>query len=641
MGWIDFPIRMKEEGAHLDKRACGDRGTETGARGSAAGPVARERPATPAAPSYVPLRWNGGPIISWPELVSLFWGDFTQTQITDMQAYLARYADYLRAPFGQKCVVAQYGVRGGSVGVSCTEYEAPRPASSWEPEYKIQSLQQQGKLPASTANRLFVVFTHGLQFGGYGSLWCARHGAFGLGTVGAVVGYYALIPYPERDWCGSYRNPNPNGYWQMFASHEINEAATDPRLREGWTASNNVDVEGADLCEGHQILLSFGIVQAFQDNQQAACSAWTLRAGQMWHTMRNPLPGWPWWPWYVLIESQEQNDPGPFTAVSCAGVGGSLHVVGLSQDGQMWHTIRNEDGTWQRFYGLIEGQEQNNPGPFTAVSCAGVIGGWGFIPQIFLHVVGLTQDGQLWHTIRKPDGSWQPKYDPIPGQDATGQDASRTGPFMTVSCAGVGDLLQVVGLSPDGQMWHTILNRDGTWLPTYGLIEAQEQNNPGPFLDVSCAGVIDSLEVVGLSQDGQMWHTIRHPNSWQPAYDRVESNEINNPGSFLDVSCAGTTTSLHVIGLVIGGRLPVAVPTINVDYISGDGRSFPVDITVAPGATAFYTTDGSNPTRASTRYNGQFEVLPPYGSDMTVAAIAVASGFADSVVATALVVAPP
>jgi len=48
-----------------------------------------------------------------------------------------------------------------------------------------------------------------------------------------------------------------------------------------------------------------------------------------------------------------------------------LELVGIA-GGQLWHTIRNADGSWQPFFGLIETQESNNPGPFTAISAAGV-----------------------------------------------------------------------------------------------------------------------------------------------------------------------------------------------------------------------------------------------------------------------------
>ena len=51
------------------------------------------------------------------------------------------------------------------------------------------------------------------------------------------------------------------------------------------------------------------------------------------------------------------------------------------------------------------------------------------------------------------------------------------------------DELQVVGVSEDGGMWHTIRHADGTWVPAFGDVKAQEANNPGRFTAVSCADV--------------------------------------------------------------------------------------------------------------------------------------------------------
>jgi hypothetical protein len=53
-------------------------------------------------------------------------------------------------------------------------------------------------------------------------------------------------------------------------------------------------------------------------------------------------------------------------------VGGQLHVVGLTDDGGMWHTIRRADGSWQSSFGDVKAVESNDPGHFSAVGCAGV-----------------------------------------------------------------------------------------------------------------------------------------------------------------------------------------------------------------------------------------------------------------------------
>jgi len=39
------------------------------------------RPRTVAPDKYVPLKFNGGPIIATPELVTLYWGPFSNAEV--------------------------------------------------------------------------------------------------------------------------------------------------------------------------------------------------------------------------------------------------------------------------------------------------------------------------------------------------------------------------------------------------------------------------------------------------------------------------------------------------------------------------------------------------------------------------------
>jgi hypothetical protein len=99
--------------------------------------------------------------------------------------------------------------------------------------------------------------------------------------------------------------------------------------------------------------------------------------------------------------------------------------------------------------------------------------------------------------------------------------------------------LQLVGLTADGGMWHTIRHADGTWQPFFGDVKAQESNDPGHFSAVGCAGVNGELQLVGLTADGGMWHTIRHADgTWQPFFGDVKAQESNDPGHFSAVGCA-------------------------------------------------------------------------------------------------------
>jgi hypothetical protein len=151
-----------------------------------------------------------------------------------------------------------------------------------------------------------------------------------------------------------------------------------------------------------------------------------------------------------------------------------------------------------------------------------------------LQVLGLTNDGGMWHTIRHADGSWQPSFG-----DVKGQESNDPGHFGAVGCAGVGGELQVVGVTRDGGMWHTIRHADGSWQPSFGDVKGQESNDPGHFGAVGCAGVNGELQVVGVTRDGGMWHTIRHADgSWQPSFGDVKGQESNDPGHFGAVACA-------------------------------------------------------------------------------------------------------
>jgi hypothetical protein len=348
----------------------------------------------------------------------------------------------------------------------------------------------------------------------------------------------SMQPYWSTLWQGRYLTTKSGApyYWTIPSPY----VPPADKVGQMWHTIRNPDGSWVP---------QFGLVETQEQNDPSpfgdvACGGvdGTLEVvglpydGLMWHTLRNPDGSWV--PQFGLVESQEQNDPGPFLSAASAGVGDALHVVAVSQaTGQLWHTIRNADGTWQSAYGLIESQEQNDPGPFIAVGCGGA--------GTDLQVVALDRNGQMWHTIRNADGTWTPEFGLVESQEQ-----NDPGPFTAVACAGVGDTLHVVGLSQDGQLWHTIRNADGTWQSTYGLIESQEQNDPGQFTDVACGGVGDTLQVVGLSLDGRLWHTLRNPDgSWVPQFGLIESVEQNDPGVFTAVSCAGVGDALQVVGV--------------------------------------------------------------------------------------------
>src|SRR5262249_56703219 len=126
----------------------------------------------------------------------------------------------------------------------------------------------------------------------------------------------------------------------------------------------------------------------------------------------------------------------------------------------------------------------------------------------------------MWHSIRLVRYEWQPLF----GGDV-GVESSNPGCFNAAAAwPGVNGDLHVVALTDTGGMWHTIRHRDGSWQPSFGDVKSVESNDPGHFTAVGCAGVNSEVQVVGLTDDGRMWHTIRHDEqSWQPFFGDVKS----------------------------------------------------------------------------------------------------------------------
>jgi hypothetical protein len=255
--------------------------------------------------------------------------------------------------------------------------------------------------------------------------------------------------------------------------------------------------------------------------------------GSMWHTIRHADR----WDGFGDVRSQAGHHTPPFKTVSCAAIDGELHVCGVTSDGGMWHAVRRP-GSWIGF-GDVRGVAGHHTGAFKAVGCAGVNGE--------LQVCGITEDGGMWHAVRRANGSW------IGFGDVKSQAGHHTGPFKAVGCAGINGELHVCGVTDDGAMWHCIRRANGSWIG-FGDVKGQAGHHTGPFNAVGCAEIDRELQVCGVTNDGGMWHTIRHADQWD-GFGDVKGQAGRHPGQFTAVGCAAVNSELQLCGVTNDGGM--------------------------------------------------------------------------------------
>ena len=97
--------------------------------------------------------------------------------------------------------------------------------------------------------------------------------------------------------------------------------------------------------------------------------SWNRRGRALAHTIRN-VDG----SWQDLrnVNTQEHNNRSLAAAgTSTAADPSELQVAGTTLNGQTWHTIRHNNGSWEATFGDVGGQA-GNPGNGRAVACGGI-----------------------------------------------------------------------------------------------------------------------------------------------------------------------------------------------------------------------------------------------------------------------------
>lgn len=468
-----------------------------------------------ALPSSSLPTYGGGPILS-PEIVSLYWGNFSDSQKQGMQTYLQGLATFISgstSPPAQEPAIWQYGVRGATVGASYSDNHLPSGdagvghARRDDVATEIADLQSRGLLPAYGPERLIVVFTNGITFDDdYGNSWCAQHFATGPGK------YYALVPVPGTGCApDGWGSVDPTGVWQGVASHEIFEAATDPTAyvasagKPGWTG------EIGDPCSwgSNLITMPFGTVQNVADKLQSTCSIWTTQqrpqiAGVVRPGNASAVDLFALASDHSIVHqgaatgnlSTWDQLGGTFTSppVAIAGATGtkSLHVFAQGTDSAFYYKVWT--GTaWTPYVAL------NNAGAHNTFNGQPAVVSWG--PNR-IDVFGEGIDGAYYHNAFT--GNWQ-------GWELVG--GTFNGPPVAVS-RGAGSL-DLFGRGIDGGYYHK--SYDGySWSPS-GPTQWERVGSGGPYTFISepvVAASSDGLDVVGQGTDWNYYHLGFRGSAW-------------------------------------------------------------------------------------------------------------------------------
>ncbi|HZU03560.1 MAG TPA: hypothetical protein VFA10_28095 [Ktedonobacteraceae bacterium] len=293
------------------------------------------------------------------------------------------------------------------------------------------------------------------------------------------------------------------------------------------------------------------------------------------------------------------------------GITISLHLLGITSDGRVWHTSQPEgtydsEGAWQTWE-EVKAPGSHQPGPFIHVDCVSTETADG---KEELYVLGITQDAKLWYTSRVEGQNWQPFVDlgtrigggwnfrHVAVTEAAGQidmcvvvsvehgaqrilhtrrPAGKTtweqfeeitrpdlagfpGSFISVDCAYTGSyqfaMLHVCGVTSDGKLWHTIHFANPTWLP-FVNVQFLSKNGPSSFANVSLAQLPLQLDVCAQA-GGKLWHTARPERSlplhWQSTFDNI-SQQTSDTRVFGSIGCSYFNGTLHICGVTDDGKL--------------------------------------------------------------------------------------
>jgi hypothetical protein len=229
--------------------------------------------AAPAAGATPQLVYEGGPLLSAVEVVTVFWGQrWTRSPLKDTADKLNGYFDFILTS-SLIDQLSEYSVSGMSIGqgrrtgsVTLTHPLPRRTVTDGALQHMIMNQIGSGGLPSPNQDTLYFVYlppgvTSVMGGGASCSSYCGYHN-----DINGQV-FYALMPYPDCDGC-------KGGLAEFDAltstsSHELCEAITDPIPGQGWY--DEVNGEIGDICAWKTKQVGSFTVQLEWSNAQGQC----------------------------------------------------------------------------------------------------------------------------------------------------------------------------------------------------------------------------------------------------------------------------------------------------------------------------------------------------------------------------------
>ena len=228
----------------------------------------------PTAPAAAPkLTYRSGPLISAPEIFTLFWGAAWQAAQAALASQVNSFFDFIlsSALIDQ---LAEYSVPGYQIvhgrrsgTITITTPALARSVSDSAIQHMLQNeIATNPAVTAPSPNTLYFVYLPpGVQVVQGGSASCTGFCGYHSDVSGQI--FYAVMPYPGCPGC-------TGGLALLDAltstsSHELCEAITDPIPGRGWY--DDVNGEIGDICAWKTKKLGAYTVQLEWSNTHNQC----------------------------------------------------------------------------------------------------------------------------------------------------------------------------------------------------------------------------------------------------------------------------------------------------------------------------------------------------------------------------------